>query len=77
MQPLQNCIGPTIRIGREILCLPYAGFLIVLIPKLYMENCKSLRILSEYIFWITLHCFYVKIVVARTEEPWFKVAWND
>ena len=22
MQPLQNCIGPTIR----ILCLPYAGF---------------------------------------------------
>ena len=26
MQPLQNCIGPTIRIGREILCLPYAGF---------------------------------------------------
>ena len=22
----QNCIGPTIRIGREILCLPYAGF---------------------------------------------------
>ena len=27
MQPLQNCIGPTIRSGREILCLPYAGFL--------------------------------------------------
>ena len=26
MQPLQNCISPTIRIGREILCLPYAGF---------------------------------------------------
>ena len=21
-----NCIGPTIRIGREILCRPYAGF---------------------------------------------------
>ena len=28
MQPVQNCIGPTIRIGREILCLPYAGFLL-------------------------------------------------
>ena len=27
MQPLQNCIGPTICIGREIICLPYAGFL--------------------------------------------------
>ena len=26
MKPLQNCNGPTIRIGREILCLPYAGF---------------------------------------------------
>ena len=26
MQLLQNCIGPTIRIGREIQCLPYAGF---------------------------------------------------
>ena len=26
MQPFQNCIGPTIRIGREILCLPYARF---------------------------------------------------
>ena len=26
MQPLQNYIGPAIRIGSEILCLPYAGF---------------------------------------------------
>ena len=24
--PLQNCIAPTIRIGQEILCLPYSGF---------------------------------------------------
>ena len=28
MQPLQICIGPTIRIGRESWCLPYAGFLV-------------------------------------------------
>ena len=28
MQPLEHCIGPTIRIGREILCLLYAGFFI-------------------------------------------------
>ena len=27
MQPLQICIGPIIRIGRESWCLPYAGFL--------------------------------------------------
>ena len=26
MQPLQNCIGPTIHIGEEILCFPDAGF---------------------------------------------------
>ena len=26
MQPLQICIGPTICIGRESWCLPYAGF---------------------------------------------------
>ena len=26
MQPLQICIGSTIRIGRESWCLPYAGF---------------------------------------------------
>ena len=28
-QPLHICIGPTIRIGRESWCLPYAGFLMV------------------------------------------------
>ena len=26
MQPLQVCIGPIIRIGRESWCLPYARF---------------------------------------------------
>ena len=31
MQPLQICIGPIIRIGRESWCLPYAGFFILLI----------------------------------------------
>ena len=29
MQPLQICIGPIIRIGRESWCLPYAGFLYI------------------------------------------------
>ena len=28
VQTLQICIGPTIRIGRESWCLPYAGFLL-------------------------------------------------
>ena len=26
MQPLENCMGPTIRIGQEIFCLPCAGY---------------------------------------------------
>ena len=29
MQPLQVCIGPIIRIGRESWCLPYAGFFLM------------------------------------------------
>ena len=33
MQPLQICIGPIIRIGRESWCLPYAGFLVVVLAK--------------------------------------------
>ena len=43
MQPLQNCNGPTIRIDREILCLPYAGFLFLKLVGSYDEE--------EYIFW--------------------------
>ena len=30
MQPLQICIGPIIRIGRESWCLPYAGFFLAI-----------------------------------------------
>ena len=30
MQPVQNCISPTILIGQEILYLPYAGFFLQL-----------------------------------------------
>ena len=42
-QPLQNCIGPTIRIGREILCLPYAGFLTYFLKlrKIIFYDMKS------------------------------------
>ena len=34
MQPLQICIGPIIRIGRESWCLPYAGFLNTVLLKI-------------------------------------------
>ena len=38
MQPLENCIGPTIRIGQEILCLPYVGFFSSLYAKDMIQN---------------------------------------
>ena len=34
MQPLQICIGPIIRIGRESWCLPYAGFFLKFLKNL-------------------------------------------
>ena len=39
MQPLQICIGPSIRIGRESWCLPYAGFLVHIAPL--RQGCYS------------------------------------
>ena len=51
MQPLQNCIGPTICIGWEILCLPYAGFFS---PGLWggdvQENIKFIKNTSLYTY---------------------------
>ena len=42
MQPLQICIGPTIRIGRESWCLPYAGFFLIL----FIFNCH--HVIDKY-----------------------------
>ena len=36
MQPLQICIGPSIRIDQESWCLPYAGFLLLTLKKKYI-----------------------------------------
>ena len=44
MQPLQVCIGPIIRIGRESWCLPYAGFLVsylLVVPLGYVQDFQS------------------------------------
>ena len=40
MQPLQICIGPSIHIGRESWCLPYAGFLQDYSPVVYSKPKK-------------------------------------
>ena len=40
----QPCIGPSIRIGRESWCLPYAGFFLMIYILLYfflLSNFKS------------------------------------
>ena len=47
MQPLQNCIGPTIRIGLEILCLPYAGFFLCIVPKNIGTTAKSVCLMNQ------------------------------
>ena len=41
MQPLQISIAPTIHIGQEKWCLPYAGFLQALVDLLVKLICKS------------------------------------
>ena len=46
MQPPKNCIGPIIHIGREILCLPYAGFFILKFVKGYVSTKGIFAILT-------------------------------
>ena len=48
MGHLQICIGPTIRIGRESWCLPYAGFLFFLLLKILTE--KPIFLLTVIIY---------------------------
>ena len=51
MQPLQNCIGPTICIGQEILCLPYAGLLYSgFWYQLLSFKCFPLVFKSDFLF---------------------------
>ena len=45
MQPLRNCNGPTIRIGREILYLPYAVFLI-------LDWHLTVFVCITYLYWL-------------------------
>ena len=43
MQPLQICIGPIIRIGRESWCLPYAGFLLEKMYEFSLAGSAGVR----------------------------------
>ena len=53
-------IGATIRIGREMLCLPYAGFLIEAIPKQY----------ASYIYIYSTHVIIRLIVFIAFVNMW-------
>ena len=60
MQPLQICIGPTIRIGRESWCLPYAGFFYCRL-YIFQYMCIYLYAYYEPTFWRKTHqitCFF-------------------
>ena len=55
MQPLQNCISPTILIGQESWCLPYAGFFYFCLVKNWLCCVSSsVLLLSTYSFHICL-----------------------
>ena len=41
MQPLQICIGPIIRIGRESWCLPYAGFFLSCLMESFLHHLSG------------------------------------
>ena len=60
MQPLQNCIGPTIRLGREILCLPFAGFFVILLLTYFLLT-KILTYFSPHFFTKLVNCNFAKI----------------
>ena len=50
MPPLKNYIGPTIPIGREILCLPYTGFFLK-ISKIFLEDFNIFKGKENSILW--------------------------
>ena len=55
MQPLQICIGPTIRIGQESWCLPYAGFLLNALDIVNIQNIIKNNFYGGLI--LQKHCF--------------------
>ena len=65
MKPLQNCIGPTIRIGREILCLPYAGFfcnyLVKYVKILSFYLPKIVQLIYDCLILVLCYTCLVKI----------------
>ena len=75
MQPLRNCNAPTIRIGQEILCLPYAGFLIECIANqginyVYKKKLQqvilktlSVQVLSPLLFLFVCGSALKKIII--------------
>ena len=60
-----HCIGATIRIGREIQCLPYAGFLIPNCPTKCAQFCDILRGMSPVQKKRTYKFSYLRLYVVQ------------
>ena len=69
-QPFQNCIGPTIRIGRDILCLPYAG----IFKKIKQFHLVFLHVIILHtVFAASPHPLYT---VLAASLHWSQLAWS-
>ena len=62
LKNLQNCIGPTISIGRESWCLPYAGFLMYKIQTAQGCNADLPVVRWNKILFYALHCIILKCI---------------
>ena len=58
MQPLKNCIGPTNLIGREILCLPYAGSFYYKPEASYITYPSYTELSYTALFWNSFYMVY-------------------
>ena len=73
MQPLQTCIGPIIRIGRESWCLPYAGFLLLIWA---ITKGSRLNTLNKYIDTKHNQNYNIDVIMAFMPYPslqWYAV----
>ena len=62
MQPLQICIGPTIRIGPVSWFLPYAGFLLYYNYKVFCEVILSGLINLQYVHFLLSDQFMLIVI---------------
>ena len=70
----EKCIGATIRIGRETLCLPYAGFLILACSDTNFNN-KNAWLFKENHFDQTLPTPPTPPLCVQAQNTHFQTLW--